>query len=372
MAVPTLKFNTNGKLKVMHITDTHLEHENIDMSLFLIDWACKKEKPDVAVITGDNVLNYDDAQITKKYIDRLMSIFDTQSIPVAVTFGNHDSEVGALSRSELMQHYNTHPASVSYGDGPDCGTYCVPVYSADGSELEFNLWVFDSNDYDEKGRYGCVLPNQVEWYRQKSDKITATNGKKIHSFAFQHMIVADVYDALKKVDKHRFYSFSHMYNKNDYYMFDPNAINFGTLNETPCSGYYNHGQFEAMVEKGDVLAIFTGHDHTNAFGVRHKGIDIVNSLSTRYNGDRFSAQYGYRILEVSSDDTSKYTSRNERWYNMFRKNDFEAIKSNGDEFGLKTAKYVTQKGRIQRFYTRIGRRFVKLVTGRQVTYPHSI
>ena len=371
MAIPTVKFNKNGKLKIMHITDTHLDHDNIDMSLYLIEWACKKEKPDVAVITGDNVQNYDDADVTKKFIDRLMSVFDKLNIPAAITFGNHDSEVGALTREQLMEHYNTHPSSVSYGDGPDSGTYCVPVYSQKGSELKYNLWVFDSNDYDEKGRYACVRPHQVEWYKKKSDEITAANGgKKVYSMAFQHMIVADVYDALKKADTHRFYSFSHMYEKNDYYMFDPKATNFGTLNETPCSGYYNYGQFDAMVEKGDVLAIFTGHDHTNAFGVRHKGIDIVNSLSTRYNDDRFSSQYGYRILEVDENDTSKYTSRNERWYNMFTKKDIASIKASGDKFGLKTAKSVTQKGRIQRFYTKVGRKFVKLVTGRQVTYPH--
>lgn len=370
MAIPTVKFNKNGKLKVMHITDTHLEHDNIDMSLFLIDWACKKEKPDVAVITGDNVQNYDDARITQKYIDRLMSIFDNQQIPVAVTFGNHDSEVGALSRQELMEHYNTHPFSVSHGDGPDCGTYCVPVYSEDGKQVKFNLWVFDSNDYDEKGRYACVLPNQIEWYKKKSDEITATNGKKIYAFAFQHMIVDDVYDALKKADKKRFYSFAHMYNKTDYYMFDPEATNFGTLNETPCSGYHNYGQFDAMVEKGDVLAVFSGHDHTNAFGVKHKGIDIVNSLSTRYNGDRFSSQYGYRILEVPADNTSHYTSRNERWYNMFTQKDIKDINASGNTLGIKTATSVTRKGRLQRFYTKFGRAFVKLVTGRRVSYPH--
>ena len=45
MAIPTVKFNKNGKLKIMHITDTHLDHDNIDMSLYLIEWACKKEMP---------------------------------------------------------------------------------------------------------------------------------------------------------------------------------------------------------------------------------------------------------------------------------------------------------------------------------------
>ena len=44
----SIQFPKDGKLKIMHITDTHLDHDNIDMSLYLIEWACKKEMPDVA------------------------------------------------------------------------------------------------------------------------------------------------------------------------------------------------------------------------------------------------------------------------------------------------------------------------------------
>ncbi|MBQ3151540.1 MAG: metallophosphoesterase [Clostridia bacterium] len=361
----------NGRLRIIHITDTHLSDDNIDMSLVLIEQACLREKPDIAVITGDNVQNYDDSSKTKKYIDRLMSIFDDQKIPVAVTFGNHDSETGAMSREELMAHYNTHPSSVSIDDGEElsgCGTYIVPVMSSDNSRIAFNLWIFDSGDYDEKGRYGCVLPDQVEWYKRVSDELTAANnGQKVYSLAFQHMIVRDVYDALIKTDKRKLYSFPHMYNKDEYYLFNPEMKNFGTLNETPCSGYYNYGQFEAMVEKGDVLGIFTGHDHTNAFGVRYKGIDIVNSLSTRFQNDRFSSQYGYRILDVNENDTSRYESRVGRWYNMFT---FKEIRSYKDKLLHKTAFAVTVKGLCQRFLTSTGRKFCSLVTGRQNTYPH--
>ena len=139
-----------------------------------------------------------------------------------------------------------------------------------------------------------------------------------------------------------------------------------TVNETAKASKGN----VVCVEKGDVLGIYSGHDHTNAFAVKLQGIDIGNSLSTRYNDDRFSSQYGYRILEVEENDTSKYTSRVERWYKMFSFKDLKKIKKEGTDFDYKTAKSVTQKGRIQRFYTRVGRKFVKLVTGRQVSYPH--
>lgn len=364
-----LKFK-NQKLKIMHITDTHLEEDNTEQSLFLIGVACDKEKPDVVIATGDNVTNNDNADIVKERIDKFMRVFEDRGIPVAVTFGNHDSEVGALSREELMRCYNSYSCSLGNYDGPDGGTYNVPVYATDNDSIRFNLWIMDSNDYDDEGHYGCVLPHQVEWYKKRSDEITAqNNGSKVYSMVFQHMIVADVYDALKKTDKHRLYSFSHMYNKADYYMFDPDNVNYGTLNETPCSGYHNFGQFEAMVEKGDVLAMFTGHDHTNAFGVKHKGIDIVNSLSTRFKGNRFETQYGYRIIEVSENDTSRYTSRNERWYRMFSRKDISAYRSLGNSLAHTVAKQVTYKGIIQRFHTFTGRKFTQIVTGRKTTYP---
>ena len=370
----TIKFNENGILRVMHITDTHIQDGNAPATLWLIEKACEREMPDIAVITGDNVLNYDDAEKTKGYIDRLMGIFTKHGVPVAVTFGNHDSEVGALSRAELMQYYSSFPCHVADADGKksfSSGTYNVPVMSSDGKEVKFNLWVFDSGDYDSQGEYGCMSAEDVQWYKAQSDKIKAENGgKTVYSLGFQHIIVPEVYDVLKKCSKRKLYSFKHIINKSDFYMFSPTETNFGTLNETPCSGGDNFGQFDAMVEKGDVLAVFSGHDHTNAFGVRNQGIDIVNSLSTRSETDRFSSQYGYRMIEVDEKDTRKYSCRVERWYNMFTLADLKKIKASGDDFGVKTAQGVKFRGYIQRFHTFTGRTFCRIVTGRKNTYKH--
>lgn len=369
-----IKFNANGKLKIMHITDTHIEDDNIEASLWLIDKACEKEHPDIAVITGDNVQNYDDANKTRSYIKRFMDIFCKYSIATAVTFGNHDSEVGSLSRKELMEFYSSFLCHVVDSDGNKpfgSGTYNVPVLSSDGKEAKFNLWIFDSGDYDKDGHYGCMSAEDVEWYKKKSDELTAlNNGKPLYSLAFQHMIVPEVYDVLTKTVKRKLYSFEHIINKGEYYMFSPDTVNFGTLNETPCSGGENFGQFDAMVEKGDVLAVFSGHDHTNAFGVRNQGIDIVNSLSTRSQSDRFSTQYGYRIIEVNENDTSKYSCRVEHWHNMFSLSDIKKIKDSGDEYGVKIALGVKFRGYIQRFHTFTGRAFCQIVTGRKNTYKH--
>lgn len=370
----TISFGSDGKLKILHITDTHLKlNHNFDPTIWLVERACDAENPDIVMLTGDIVLNCDDEADTKKMINALMNIFESRNIPVAVTFGNHDSEQGAMTREDLMAYYNTFSCSVSVDDGEalsGCGTYNIPVLSSDGEKVKFNLWVFDSGDYDEEERYSCVKPDQIEWYRQTSDKLKAeNNGEAVNSLVFQHIIVGEIYDVLQKSDSWKSYSYKHLYNKDEYYMFDPDRVNYGTIREYPCPGYNNYGQFDAMVEKGDVLAMFTGHDHTNAFAVEHKGIDIVNSLSTRYIGLFHSTQCGYRVIEVDENDTSNYETKVIRIFDIY---DFETVKEekkNGDEFTYKMAREFAVKGKFQKLATDLYREFIESVTGRKVTYP---
>lgn len=370
----TISFGADGKLRILHITDTHLKlNHNFDPTIWMVERACDAEKPDIVMLTGDIVLNCDNADDTKKMINALMNIFDSRDIPVAVTFGNHDSEQGAMTREELMAYYNTFSCSVSVDEGKalsGCGTYNIPVFSSDGEKVKFNLWVFDSGDYDEEGRYSCVQPDQIEWYKQTSDKLKADNGgEKVNSLVFQHIIVGEIYDALQKSDSWKSYAYKHLYNKEEYYMFDPEGVNYGTIRETPCPGYSNNGQFDAMVDKGDVLAVFSGHDHTNAFAVEYKGIDIVNSLSTRYIGLFHSTQCGYRVIEVDEKDTADYETRVVRMFDTY---DFETVKEEkkgGDKFKYKMAREFAFKGKFQKFATVVYGKFIETVTGRQVTYP---
>ena len=366
-----IRFNADGKFRIMHITDTHLEEYNLEASVWAIGEACDIENPDIVIITGDNVQNCKNAADTKKLIDGLMNVFESRNIPVAVTFGNHDSETGAMSREELMAYYNTFSCSVSVDDGEalsGCGTYNIPVMSSDGEKVKFNLWVFDSNDYDSEGNYSCVQADQVEWYKAKSDELRAANGgEPVYSLAFQHIIVSEVFDGLKKIDSEELFSVKNIYT-DEYFVFDPDVVNYGTLMEKPCPGYDNFGQFDAMVEKGDVLGLFTGHDHTNAFGVTYKGIVLSESLSTRYNGDRYSTQYGYRILEINEEDTSVFTSKVVHWYDIFDIDYATNEMKNGDTYGFRTALDITIKGFFQKAILFVYIGFGELVTGRQVSY----
>lgn len=372
-----IKFDSDGKLKILHIADTHLDFDrHFDASIWVVSNACDVEKPDLVVLTGDNAKSCENAEDTKKLINALMNIFDSRNIPVAVTFGNHDSEAGPMSREEIMEYYHTFSCTIAVDEELDfknCATLNVPVLSSDGEKVKFNLWVFDSGDYDEDEprHYDRVRADQIEWYKETAAELKANNGgETVNSLVFQHIIVPEVYDALKKIDSKQPFAVKHIYNEDEYYVFDPEGVNYGTLNEKPCPGYYNDGQFDALVETGDVLAMFTGHDHTNAFGVRHKDIDIYTSPMTRYKGVAYTTQYGYRVIEVDEKDTSVYETRVERLYDVFDFSYLKSVLKDGDNYTKRIAFELAVKGKVQEiFSSTIYQGFVELFTGRTVTYP---
>lgn len=374
----TIQFNSDGKLKIMQVADTHLEFDkNLDASIWVVAEACDIEKPDLVMLTGDNVKNYDDPEQTKKLINALMNVFDSRNIPVAVTFGNHDSESGAMSREDLMAYYNTFSCSVSVDDGEaltGCGTYNIPVLSSDGDKVKFNLWVFDTGTAAEEDpeSYDRVHKDQIEWYKQTAAKLKEeNNGETVNSLVFQHVIVPEIYDALQKVDSKEPFAIERIYSDGEYYMFDPDATNYGTLNEKPCPGKYNDGQFDALVETGDVLALFSGHDHTNAFGVRYKGIDIYTSPTTRYKGLAYTTQYGYRIVELDENDTSTYKTDVKRLYDVFDHEYARQERKNGDKYSKRISYELAVKGRTQKIFGNLYQSVVEFFYDKQVTYPHN-
>ena len=366
-----LRFDDNGKFKILHVADTHLKYGmRVEETLWLIGVACDREKPNLVVLTGDNLYNYDDANETKKLIGELMTVFESRNIPVAVTFGNHDSERGTMTRDELLDSYNAYSCSLSNDvkELSGTGTYNLPILSKSGDKVAFNLWVFDSGDYDEEERYSQVQKDQIDWYKETSEQLKAENGgEKVNSLVFQHIIVPEIYDALVKKDDAVAYSFRHIYNKGEYYHLNEENTNSGVLCEKPCPGYYNYGQFDALVEQGDVLAMFVGHDHSNSFSVKHKGIDIVNTLSARYNWPFGSTRFGYRVIMVDESDTTTYQTESVRYHDFIDK-EFANSKKEVDPFGYKLALRLAFKGTIRKAFDEFCFKFVEFFTDRKVRF----
>lgn len=312
-----LQFNADGNFRIMQIADIQDGPLLLEIVRDFFKHVIPAEKPDLIVLTGDNIsagastvgIKATDLLLVETAIDRFMSIFEENDVPVAVVFGNHDAEQ-LITKEEQMAIYQKYDNCIAIDEGDaiyGCGTYNVPIYSSnDASKIAYNLWMFDSNMYDEEnGGYDYVHQNQIDWYVNKSNELKAQNGGEVvPSMMFQHIIVNEIYDALLEVPAG---TEGAIERNGKYYTFNPENTKSGiALNEAPCPSTVNGGQFDAVVNQGDVVAMCFGHDHVNSFVVEHKGVDLINTPGAGFSsyGDK---NRGVRIIDIKEGTTDYET-----------------------------------------------------------------
>lgn len=341
----SLQFGQDGKFTVLHITDIQDRYPmNSVARRYLID-TLEKVQPDLVVLGGDNIAgNVIKIQANiGKAINEYMSIFEARGIKVAAVYGNHDAESKASTKEyqqAIYESYSCYVGSAGFTDGDRVGNYNLPILSSDGSRYAFNLWFIDSGDYNTENDlegYAAVTEAQIEWYKQQSQALKEANGGvPVPAVSFQHIIVPEIFDALEQVEKGTEGAKEKKHNATNetkYYVLPEGAK--GELNETPCPPEYSTGQFDAMLEMGDVLAVVSGHDHTNTFEVNHKGIDIINSpcmsfATTSYNGDNMGTRV-FVFDENTPEDYETYVIGFDDIYsedNMLMKSGFELWSQN--------------------------------------------
>lgn len=308
-----LRFSRSGEFKIMHLTDCQDGYPADSRMLKFIDASLKEYQPDVVVLGGDNVVaDFEDKDAA---IEELVNVFVANETYFTLVFGNHDCEQG-MTNDELLVLYQKYGGKYCLASDPNpelhgCGTQMLPVLSAYGDNTEFALYMFDSGShaYDENGNdvgYDCVNEDQIEWYKDTSKNLEAQEGKKIPGLAFQHIIVGEAYDALFYESAVDLGELTPKYN-GKIYSFLPRTDNFtGFLLEFPCPGYYNYGQFDAMVERGDILGIFSGHDHINTFETELDGIRIINTAGSTFNSYGKEMTRGMRMITVRDSNTWEF------------------------------------------------------------------
>ncbi len=317
-ATEKLQFDKDGNFRIMQISD-------VQDGTFLTPAAKKflKEvvvdaQPDLIVLTGDNIsagsatvgIHAIDLQLVKRGINNYMSVFEEIGIPVAIVFGNHDAEE-IVTKEEQMEFYTSYDCCIAVDEGEalyGCGTYNVPIYSsADASKVAYNLWMIDSNMYDEDG-YDHVHQDQLDWYVKTSNELKEQNGgKAVPSMMFQHIIVKEIYDIIEEIPATEKDNYEYVEDEGKYYTFKKDNYKTGELNEMPCPPSKNGGQFDAVVNQGDVVAMFFGHDHKNTFEVNYKGVDLVNSPTSGF-GSYGDHGRGVRIIDIKENSTEYETS----------------------------------------------------------------
>lgn len=320
-----ISFGDDGKLTILQVADIQ---DDAFLSYFCkrsIVYAVKQAKPDLIVLTGDNIAGYScrTKVLSRKAVKDVMDLFERIGVPVAMVFGNHDDDNTPYTKLEQIEQYESYScfigsagvvAELTVGENStiNAGTYNIPVYeSADSDKVAYNIWCFDSGNYNPDptyGGYGYVLPKQVDWYVETSNALKAANGgEPVPSIAFQHIIPPHIYRALKEVEPGTPGSIEH--GGKGYTLPDGTNPEKNWLGESPCPPSTActpaYAQVDAMLDQGDVKAIFVGHDHVNCYTVPYEGIDFVSSPGCTFHSYN-DLHRGFRVITVDKNSTDTY------------------------------------------------------------------
>ena len=283
-----LEFNKNGKFKIVQFTDTHIDLvEKSNLNVYeTVKKVIEIEKPDFIILTGD-IVTQDNPQEAYK---RLAKIFSAAKVPWAMVFGNHDSE-NNFSRKELADFLQTLPFCLNNDKGETHGNsnFVLPVYGK-SNKTEALLYCMDSNSYStlkpKVDGYGWFDFSQINWYREKSSEFTVANGNKpLPALAFFHIPLPEYTQAWN------------------------NKITppLGVKNEDECSPVINTGMFSAMLESGDVMGTFVGHDHINDYIGEYLGIALAYGRVTKIMRSEEDPLAGGRVIVLTEGKRQFYT-----------------------------------------------------------------
>ena len=277
---PSLKFNKDGKFKIVQFTDVHYIHNNPKSAISVerINEVLDAEKPDLVLFTGDVIYG----KPAEEGMRTILNLAAQRKIPFGMTFGNHDNEQG-LTRTQLFDIIRTIPYNLtdSVKGVSGASNYILPIKSSNGNKDAAILYCMDSHSYSQIegiGGYDYIKFDQIQWYRDNSTKFTKQNGgTPVPSLAFFHIALPEYNQAAS----------------------DETAIMVGTRKEKACAPQLNSGLFASMKEMGDIEGVFVGHDHDDDYAVYWKGILLAYGRYTGGDTVYKKLTKGARVIEMT-------------------------------------------------------------------------
>lgn len=278
--VGTISFRNDGTLTIMHLTDYHwIDGGAADRrTLALTEELIAAERPDLIVLTGDIIHKRLTADPLAGF-ERALAAVVASGIPWAFAFGNHDLEA-PVATSEIVSLLQRLPNSL-FEPGPASvrghSNYVVPIRGSRTPQAAALLYLLDSGAKTTQPFAGSawIDRSQIGWYAEQSAAFTAANGgAPLPALAFFHIPLPEYNEVW---DFHTCY---------------------GSKNTNVSCPKVNSGLFAAMVEMGDVLGTFVGHNHHNDFYGDLHGIRLGYSRLSGYGLGREEYPRGARIIRL--------------------------------------------------------------------------
>lgn len=324
-----LRFDSKGYFRILQLADCQDGMLPRYGMIEFIKKALDKYKPDLVVFTGDNTTSISTEFEAKLAIEAIIKPVAEAGVPFTFVFGNHDAE--DVSKEYHYSIYTSFSNCMAYDAVPEMygmGTHNLPIYSADGSKIAFNLWMFDSNMYNEKGNYDHIHEDQLQWYVDASNVLKAQNGgEAVPSLAFQHIVPNEIMDYVietETADPNGFTTTNNETGETHHYALNPEYAEKGSiLQERPCPGEYDSQQMELFEQQGDVLGVFVGHDHVNDYIVnttlknaKGESIDIVNTPGATFSSYGNEQMRGCRIIDLNEKDPWNYKTETPTFFDV--------------------------------------------------------
>jgi len=294
-----LRLRSDGGFRILMMSDLHHAPDTGRECIDNMETLIAKSNPDFVLLGGDNTTGKADMAGFLPLLKDISGPMERRGIPWAHVFGNHDIS-SDLTKEAQQAEYERLPHCVSRkGDDslPGCGNWFIPVYDENDAPV-FGIWGLDSHqDFATPSapfEYGGNLINdilmperlstgsddealtfeQVEWYVITSKRIEAELGRKLPSMMIFHIPLQE-FNAVAR---------------------NPLRTGMrGEYNEKVCASELNAGMFAACLRRGDVKAIFCGHDHNNTFDGVYCGIRLG------YDGSVGPHAYGLRKTDPRND-----------------------------------------------------------------------
>lgn len=277
-----LSFNRNGRFKIVQFSDTEYMDEagklNERTAKMMSD-VILAEQPDLVVFAGDVIggLGCKDPEVSFRNV---VATTEELKVPWVAIFGNHDSE-GGISRERLMDIQLSHAYCVAERTAEHVsgvGNYILKLLDSSGDRSAAALYFLDSGSYSPLPHingYDWIHRDQIDWYVSQSMDLKDDNGGlPVPALAFLHIPLPE---------------YQEVWNT---------AVCYGEKRDEVSSPRVNSGLFTAMVEMGDVMGTFAGHDHGNDYWGELHGIRLCYGRSSSYILWDTDIPIGARVIEL--------------------------------------------------------------------------
>lgn len=277
-----LQLDYVDNFKIMQLADIQAHTAEACNEAFVdIKTHVEKEKPNLFVLTGDNI----EIPESEEVLTALISNMESLNIPWAPVFGNHDAE-GVLTKELMAEKFVAAEHCLFYkgADGVDgVGNYVVNL-TAKNNKIVYSLFLIDSNMYDGADGYDWIHENQIEWYESAVNLLTEINKNKVvPSLAFFHIPLHEFNDAKTSYEN------------------GESTGGYAIFNEGVFPGTINSGFFDKAKELDSTKAIICGHEHANTCNIEYLGIRLVYGLKSSRNSYYDSSLLGTTIITLTNE-----------------------------------------------------------------------